>query len=88
MIFQGYENHILEGYFSLTSIAKDSKSIEDTIDDFFKISSTEKSPINKKPSFFSRMTSPHANSFTSYLNHENVNHVLLVLPEYFLNELL
>lgn len=88
MIFQGYEEHILEGYFDLTSTARDSKSIDDTIDDFFKISSINTSPTDKKSffSFFSKMTSPHANSFTSYLNHENINHILLVLPEYFLNE--
>lgn len=86
MIFQGYEEHILEGYFDLTSVAKDSKAIEDTIDDFFKISHLQKTPSSKKPwySFFSNMNASHANNFTSYLTHEKVKHVLLILPESFL----
>lgn len=90
MIFQGYEESILEGYFDLTSTIKDSKSIDDFIDDFLKISSLREKENSKESffssffSFFSNINSPYANSLISYLKHEKVNHILLVLPEYFL----
>jgi len=90
MIFEGYENYIMERTINLTQYIGE-KGESEFHENFFKDisgNSWEKVTVKSLLSFFSSEEEKEHNGLIEQLLHNDVTHVLLILPQKFINNII